>query len=254
MRILWLLLAAACGYGQTGPVRNPRTSAADVAAGAKIFRSHCAECHGVKGEGGRGPRLTSGVYYHGSSDGALFRNISEGIPGTAMPDVFFSDDQVWQIVAYVRTLAAQVREAPPAGDVARGARLFRERGCVGCHLVRGEGRAQGPDLSVIGSQRPAAYLRESILDPDAKVLREFRVAKAVEESGGEYTGFVLNEDTHTVQLMDFAKGLRTLARKDLRTLTIEQRSAMPSFRGKLSDGELGDLVAYWSLKREGRNE
>jgi putative heme-binding domain-containing protein len=255
MRVVWLLALAACAVAQTGPVRNPRTSAADVAAGAKIFRSHCAECHGLAGEGGRGPRLTTGVFYHGESDAALFRNISEGIPGTAMPDVFFSDDQVWQIVAYVRSLSAQAREARPAGDAVRGAALFREKGCGGCHLVRGEGRAQGPDLSVIGSQRPAAYLRESIVHPDAVVAREFRVARAVEEDGTEYAGFVLNEDTHTIQLMDFSRGLRSLARKDLRKLAVEQKSVMPSYEGKLTEAELNGLVAYlWSLKREGRSE
>src|SRR5438094_10603918 len=37
----------------------------DVKFGAKIFHSHCAECHGPKGEGGRGPDLTRGRYRHG---------------------------------------------------------------------------------------------------------------------------------------------------------------------------------------------
>jgi hypothetical protein len=74
----------------------------DVAMGAKIFHSHCAECHGLKGEAGRGPNLTTGQFYHGSTDADLMRNISDGIPGTAMPGVFFSPIQVSQLIAYIR--------------------------------------------------------------------------------------------------------------------------------------------------------
>ena len=68
---LWLLLVTAVTL--SAQQRNPRTTPADAAAGAKIFRSHCAECHGLKGEGGKGPNLSSGVYYHGSSDASLFQ-------------------------------------------------------------------------------------------------------------------------------------------------------------------------------------
>ena len=41
----------------------PKMTADDVTAGAKTFRSHCAECHGLNGEGGRGPNLSDGVFY-----------------------------------------------------------------------------------------------------------------------------------------------------------------------------------------------
>ena len=50
----------------------------------------------MKGEGGRGPNLRTGVFFHGGADADLFRNITDGITGTAMPGVFFSPDQVWQ--------------------------------------------------------------------------------------------------------------------------------------------------------------
>src|SRR6266446_7925577 len=104
MRFVPILLLTVGVYGQDAEVRNPHTTAADVAAGSKIFRSHCAECHGLKGEGGRGPSLQTGVFYHGDTDVDLFNNITDGITGTAMPGVFFSRDQVWQVVAHVRSL------------------------------------------------------------------------------------------------------------------------------------------------------
>src|SRR6266851_9061873 len=104
MRIVPILLIASSAFGQEAEVRNPHTTSADMAAGARIFRSHCAECHGLKGEGGRGPNLQTGVFFHGNTDSDIFGNITDGIVGTAMPGVFFSPDQVWQVVAYVRSL------------------------------------------------------------------------------------------------------------------------------------------------------
>ncbi|MCY4188523.1 MAG: c-type cytochrome, partial [Bryobacterales bacterium] len=59
--------------------RNPYTSAEDVAAGGRLYRSHCAVCHGLDGQGGRGAALTSGRFRHGASARGLFRRISDGI-------------------------------------------------------------------------------------------------------------------------------------------------------------------------------
>src|ERR1700719_1611086 len=165
----------------------------DVAMGAKIFHSHCAECHGLKGEGGRGPNFTSGQFYHGSTDADLMRNVSDGIPGTAMPGVFFSPVQVSHLIAYVRSLSQGGGANQPPGDLANGAKLFREKGCIGCHLVFGEGGCRGPDLSTIGSQRSVEHLRQAIFDPDATVLPAYWVAKVTLENGATYAGFLRNE-------------------------------------------------------------
>jgi len=246
---LWLLAAAA--FAQQREIRNPHTTASDVAAGAKIFRGHCAECHGLKGEGGRGPSLTTGVFYHGSTDEDLLNNITDGIAGTSMPGVFFSSDQVWQLVSFVRSLSA-AKAAAPAGDVARGARLFRDKGCFGCHLVKGEGGVNGPDLTLIGSQRSVEHLRRAIVAPGDKVLREHWLAKVTLENGKQYSGFILNEDTHTLQLLESKQGLQSLAKRDFNRFSVEKTSTMPSFARQLNDGELNDLVTYLhSLQRKG---
>jgi putative heme-binding domain-containing protein len=244
--IAWLLAAAA--FPQD--VRNPHTTPDDVAAGAKIFRSHCADCHGLTGQGGKGPDLTTGVLFHGSSDAALLKNVSEGIEGTAMPGSFFSSDQLWQVIAYVRTLAKSGGVKAPPGDTSRGATLFATRGCAGCHLVRGVGGVNGPDLSFVGSQRPTDQLRKSILEPNEQVDQAYWVADIVLENGTPYKGFLLNEDTYHVQMLDPSKGLVTLPKRDFRKFVVQKTSLMPSYQGKLAEPELQDLVAYlWTLQR-----
>ena len=254
MRSTLLLIWTAAAFGQDIPAHNPHTTPADQAAGAKIFRSHCAACHGTAGQGGSGPNLSTGAFFHVSTDGDLYRTITEGIPGTAMPGTFFDGAQVWQIVAYVHSLARSAGEVP-RGDARLGEALFREKGCAACHLVRGEGGIQGPDLSFIGSRSSVDHIRESILDPSAQVLPEYRVARITLPNGTSYSGLVMNEDTYMVQLLDFSKGLRSLRRSDFKSFERDKNSTMPSFRGKLTDSELDDLVSYlWSLKRPLRSE
>ena len=250
MKAVTLLALASTLVAQT-PVRNPHTTPADRAAGAKIFRSHCAPCHGLRGTGGLGPNLTAGAFYHGSTDSDLYTNISEGIVGTAMPGQFFDGTQVWQIVTFVRSLNQSQAAAPTKGNPTHGAQLFKEKGCSGCHLVRGEGGVRGPDLSNIGSQRSAEHFRESMLNPDAKVAPEFWVAKIVARDGGSYTGFVMNQDTYMVQILDFSRGLQSIPRENFRDFGIDHSSAMPSYKDKLSETELDDLVGYLaSLRRQ----
>lgn len=238
----------------TAQPRNPHDTPAGAAAGARIFRSHCADCHGLNGEGGKGPRLNTGVYYHGSSDQALFSTVSNGIPGTPMPAQFFSADQIWHVVAHLRSLARTGTHSAPPGDPKTGSALFRAKGCIGCHLVQGQGGVQGPDLTFIGSQRPVAFLRESILSPGAHVAREFWPAEAVLENGASYKGFVMNEDTYYVQLLTPDQGLVTLPRRNFRKWEVRQESIMPSYQGKLAPAELTDLIAYlWTLQRPRSN-
>jgi cytochrome c oxidase cbb3-type subunit III len=245
-RLLGILLAVAA----LAPGQSPPATPAARAAGEKIFRSHCAGCHGLKGAGGSGPSLTTGIFYHGGTDADLFRNISEGIPGTAMPDQFFSSAQIWQIVAYVRSLSATPVRPKLTGNATHGAQLFREKGCSGCHLVKGDGGVRGPDLSVIGSQRSVGHLRESILDPGVKVDPAYWVAKILMKDGANRTGFILNQDTYSVQLLEFSAGLQMLSRSDFKDFGLDRGSIMPSYKGKLSDSELDDLVAFLaSLER-----
>ena len=247
MRLCLLLLTAAA---LTAQPRNPHTTSADAAAGAKIFRSHCADCHGLNGEGGKGPNLSTGVYYHGSSDEALFRTVTDGIPGTAMPGAFYSADQIWQVVAHLRALARTGSHSVPKGDPQKGSALFRAKGCAGCHMARGDGGVNGPDLSFIGSQRPIEFLRQSILEPNAYVAREFWQAEVILEDGASSKGFVMNEDTYYVQMLTPDKGLVTLPRKDFRKLEIRKDSTMPSYQGKLTEEDLTDLIAHlWTLQR-----
>jgi putative heme-binding domain-containing protein len=101
-----------------------------------------------------------------------------------------------------------------------------------------------PDLSEVGAIRTAAYLESSILDPNQSVLPEQKTVRAVTKQGVVITGRRLNEDTHTVQLLDQNERLRSLSKSDLREYALVPVSSMPSSKGKLSQEEVADLVTY----------
>jgi putative heme-binding domain-containing protein len=243
MKLVLILFTTSLLPAQT----NPRTSPEDIAAGAKTFRAHCAPCHGMNAGGGRGPNLAAGVFYHGNSDVALLNNISDGIAGTEMPGLFYSPDRVWQIVAYLRSLSAG--ESRPAGDPAHGEELFRAKKCTGCHRVAGEGGRLGPDLTNIGASRSLTHLRQAIVDPNADVRERYWAVTLTTKQGKTFTGFLMNEDTYTVQFMDMDEQLHSFEKAGLGSYKVEKVSKMPSFREALKDKELDDLVAYlWSLR------
>src|ERR1700693_4357948 len=229
-------------------------SRADLAAGEKLFSVHCALCHGPKGEGGRGPMLTQAKLSHAPSDAALVKVIENGIRGTEMPGAgAMSDREMRQTAAYVRSLG-KVALKPVPGDAARGAEIYRGKGnCAGCHSVHGEGGVAGPDLSMIGDSRSAAYLRESIVNPGAAVPEGYLLVTVVPNSGQPVTGVRVNEDSFSIQIRDSAGRSYSFWKKDLARVDKQQgKSPMPSYQGQLQDAEMTDLVAYLASLKEAK--
>jgi alcohol dehydrogenase (cytochrome c) len=89
-------------------IANPYSTPADVTAGGALFRSYCAICHGSNGTGGNGgPSLQDRKMVQGDSDWALFRTITFGIRGSAMPSSSLPWLDKWRLAAYVRSVTLQ---------------------------------------------------------------------------------------------------------------------------------------------------
>jgi len=86
-------------------IKNSRVSPADIAAGGDLYRRECSNCHAPDGSGGQGaPALVRRTYKHGAGDWAIYRTIRLGVPNTAMSPHPLPPTQLWQLVAYVRSL------------------------------------------------------------------------------------------------------------------------------------------------------
>jgi cytochrome c oxidase cbb3-type subunit III len=79
-----------------------------VSVGAKLFISYnCADCHGAEGSGLIGPSFQDRRWRYGGSAEDVFHSIKDGRPeGMPLWGKIISDDQIWWLVAYVRSLGA----------------------------------------------------------------------------------------------------------------------------------------------------
>jgi putative heme-binding domain-containing protein len=214
----------------------------DVENGSRLYRSNCFACHGPEGASIPGVDFRRGQFKRVSSDEDILRVIVTGVPGTAMPPTAVTDSQRLALVAYIRSLS---QSGTGTGDAARGRTIVEGKGnCLSCHRINGKGSRLGPDLSEVGGIRTGVYLERSLLAPEESVLPEHRMVRAVTRQGSVITGRRLNEDTHTIQLIDQDDRLHSLVKSDLRDYTLLTTSPMPSYKDKFSAEELADVVTY----------
>jgi cytochrome c oxidase cbb3-type subunit 2 len=143
--------------------------------GREVYRAHCVGCHGEHGDGA-GPAatflfprprdFTAAVFKFQSTpagalptDGDLYRTITRGVRGTAMPTWHeVTERERLAVVAYIKTLSSRWRaetppvppgvEAPPPATpelLARGRRLYAQAKCAECH--GDAGRGDGPSAA-----------------------------------------------------------------------------------------------------------
>ncbi len=120
--------------------------------------------------------------------------------GPIMPDqrINLSEDQLWSLVAYLQDQggevtvtgadlqstqassaggaasqggggAATAAASGPSSDATEATAVMQANLCFGCHKLGDQGVVLGPPFDGIGSRRDAAYLRNSILNPNAEV-------------------------------------------------------------------------------------
>ncbi len=117
-----------------------------------------------------------------------------------MPDMgkTLSPTQIWSLVAFlesqggeVTVTAADLQEAgstgggagaaPAGGAAASGSTaatadprtLIDQFGCLACHRLGSEGQDVGPPFTDVGKRHDAAYIRRSILEPNAEVAKGY---------------------------------------------------------------------------------
>jgi putative heme-binding domain-containing protein len=247
------------------PVTNSVASqpVSELEQGRHLFETHCAVCHGLHGEGGKGPTLAQASLPRASDDASLYRIISGGIGGTEMPSARMGGADVHMVAKFVRSLGSQPREVVP-GDPARGAQIYSTKGgCAQCHMIRGQGGSFGPDLSMVGRRRSAAYIRRALVDPGADVPQSYSPWRAdvslpenflyirlVARDGQELSGVRVNEDTFSIQIRDATGAIHSFFKSELTELHKDfGKSPMPSYANALKKDELDDLVAYLASLR-----
>jgi mono/diheme cytochrome c family protein len=99
---------------ETDNIKNPLAGNTSILGDAKVlYVANCAPCHGDKGRGdgpaapGLNPKPAdhSSVAVQSESDGSLFWKLSKGRAPMPGYEKIFSDNQRWELINFIRTLA-----------------------------------------------------------------------------------------------------------------------------------------------------
>jgi putative membrane-bound dehydrogenase-like protein len=141
-----------------------------------------------------------------------------------------------------RLRAILTDETLASADRSHGRSLFA-RDCAGCHVLFGEGRTLGPDLT--GSNRTNLnYVLENVVDPSASVGDGFRAVTFLLEDGRSLTGVIAESSDRTLTVRT-ANETVVLDRREVEEMAVQPNSLMPDgLLAKYADADVRDLVAY----------
>jgi cytochrome c oxidase subunit 2 len=194
--------ALAAGCGQTGVAKG-----GDVSQGKQLFVAKCGGCHRLQDagtQGQTGPDL-DGAFAGPRAQHFKLNTIKQVVydqiyhAAAPMPQKLVTGADAASVAAYVASVAGAgsakggaaptlTTTTPTAGGgggglAAQGAKLFESLGCSGCHSLSGA-KLTGPPLNGVAGQKVKlstgqtvtaddAYLLQSIMDPDAKIVQGF---------------------------------------------------------------------------------
>lgn len=220
-------------------------TAEQIQSGYRLYAGQCQLCHGVNGDGIAGTNFSRQQFRLVKTDADIKRMIATGSAGGGMPSFTLKDEEADSLIAFLRSGLDRSGVTFRLGDATRGAAIYDgSGGCASCHRVKGEGARIGPDLSDIGTIRRPGQIFTSLTDPIKATMPINRPVVIVLKNGQTIKGRRYDEDTFSVRLIDSGENLRSIAKADIRSYQVRTDTDMPSFRGRLSDSELGDLLAY----------
>ena len=117
--------------------------------------------------------------------------------------------------------------------------------CNTCHVVDGEGKEVGPNLSEIGSKLSREAFFESILFPSAGISHNFETWNAATLDGNVVSGIKVSETPAEIVLKGVDAIARTLKKSEIEELKKQSISLMPAdLQKSMTAQELIDVIEY----------
>ncbi len=163
---------------------------ADVANGRELFKTDCGTCHTLKEAGTTattGPDLDAA--FAASRAAGMDSDTVEGVVSaqiaepretdpsdpTYMPPKIVEGQDADDVAAYVASVAGVPGIEPPEAPGGPGGQVFANNGCSACHMLATSQSVAtvGPDLDTELRGQSPKEIRESIVDPEAKITQGF---------------------------------------------------------------------------------
>ena len=240
------ILFAALAWSQFPlPAQNPPTSPSGVDV-KNIYAKLCAGCHGADAHGTQqGPGLAGNSSVRRRSIQNLRNLIRNGIPTAGMPPFDLPAGTLDALATLVASLNSSAAETAVPGDRAAGRAFFFSKGqCASCHMVYGEGKTVGPDLSDVGREMTVDQIRDALLRPDAQITAGYDLVTVNLRNGQTLRGFARSRTNFNLQLQDLTGVFHPLSLDQISAITDEKQSLMQPV--KASPDELQNLIAYLS--------
>ncbi|MFT4959973.1 MAG: cytochrome c oxidase cbb3-type subunit 3 [Paracoccaceae bacterium] len=135
---------------------DPGLNTYAVSAGAAVFRTWCAQCHGAGAAGAVGyPNLLDNAWLWGGEIDTIYTTVAHGIRNEDDDDARYSEmpafgeilepDEIPEVVNYVMSLSGDAKDP---SLVSKGAVVFEDN-CSSCHTEAGTGDREvgAPDLT-----------------------------------------------------------------------------------------------------------
>ena len=244
------LILRSCGaavvfFGMTAPAfaQEHEYSSDQIQAGYRLYVGQCQLCHGTNGDTIAGINLARQQFKTVRSDDDIRRMIATGnLAG--MPPFILKPEELDDLVAFVRSGLDQSGVTFRLGDAGRGKAVYEKSGCVQCHRIAGQGGRTAPDLTDIGFIRRPGQIMASLTNPNKATQPINRPVTITTRDGLTIRGRRYDEDTFSVRLIDSREQMLSLQKSDIARYDVGTTSDMPSYQGKLTEGEISDLLAY----------
>lgn len=237
-------LAALCAMPALAQEDHAYT-ADQIQSGYRLYAAQCQLCHGLNGDGVGGTSFSRQQFRFVATDADIRKMIANGSTGGGMPPFALKDGELDALIAFIRSGMDRSGVTFRLGDAARGKAVYDGKGaCAACHRIAGQGATLAPDLTDIGFIRRPGQIFTSLTDPIRATMPINRPVVIVLKNGRTLKGRRFDEDTFSVRLIDANANLLSVAKADMRSYQVRQDTDMPSFKDRLTEGEVGDLLAY----------
>jgi len=198
--------------GHMGGPNLPIAQIGDPARGARLWQSkRCSDCHSYGGRGGEDAPPLDFMRGHMSAreiadmSGQIWDHLPAMLPHfreEKIPVPTFTQGEMADLIAFLHSGKRAKAGAPPARPgmagmsgmgahmgVTRGNGVFLSAGCGACHTFAAAGTKAtvGPNLDTTLKGKSSAFIRQSILDPDATIAAGYRAGVMPTTYGSQLT-------------------------------------------------------------------